>query len=276
MNSLSLFLRKSTIAILFLLLYSSSGYTAPQIRQIFPSHPFLLGQTRVWTIEVRHPIWEAYTLKINEVEGADITIVDTRSRIESEEMISLYRFKIVPSGLSIQDTPSILVSDGKGQNTVVNGEPLIVRSISGDSLALKEALPPVLPLSAARSLIIYVVMLILLGSCLSVLVWRRKRASTPKQVLRRQMKRVLKEIALTPNKYPAALEKIFRSEFFWGIRADARTASELFEVAGSDPYLKQLAETLQYLEQYRYSDPATFTAQDRIRQSILAGLEILR
>jgi hypothetical protein len=276
MNSLSVFLRKSMTVILFLLVYFSSGYTAPQIRQIFPSQKFLLGQSRLWTIEIRHPIWEAYTLKINEVEGADITVVETRSRIESEEMISLYRLKIVPGSLNIQDTPSILISDGKGQNTVLNGEPLIVRSISGDSLALKEALPPVLRSSGTRSLIIYGVALVLLGLCLSGLVWRRKRASTPKQVLRRQMKRVLKEIVLTPNKYPAALEKIFRSEFFWGVRADARTASELFEVAGSDPYLKQLAETLQYLEQYRYSDPAGFTAQDRIRQSILTGLEILR
>lgn len=267
-------LQKRIGVTLILLVFSTSGYTAPRIRQIFPSHNFFLGQARLWTIEIRHPLWEAYTLKINEVEGAEITVIETRSRIESGEMISLYRLRIVPGSLNIQDTPSILISDGKGQNTVLNGEPLKVQSISGDSLTLKDALPPIAS-SGSLSMAIYSVALVLLVLCLFFLVWRRKRASTPKQVLRRQMKRVLKEVALSPNKYPAALEKIFRSEFFWGARADARTASELFEAAGSNPYLKQLAETLQYLEQHRYSDRIGFTAHDRIRESILTGLEIL-
>jgi hypothetical protein len=160
----------------------------------------------------------------------------------------------------------------------LNGKPILVQSISGDSLALQEPLSVLASKSSvSKRILIYGIALALLFLALCIQIWRRKWAAKPKQILKRQMKRVLKEIALFPNKYPAALERIFRSEFFWGDPADARTASELMNAAGSDPNLKQLAATLLYLEEYRYSDPGTgFRGDDRIKQSIVTGLELLK
>ena len=69
-------------------------------------------------------------------------IVETNQQSIGNEMRSVYRIRIFPKGLAVEGTPSVLLADGRGRNSVLNGKPLIVRTISGDSTQIKEPLQP--------------------------------------------------------------------------------------------------------------------------------------
>jgi hypothetical protein len=262
--------------LLLLLFFSSLSGAAPMIRQIFPARNFLIGQARFWIIEIRYPVWESFSLHAKEIHGATISVKEKNVELNQGEMKVIYRLKIVPTDLIVPEVPSVTISGARGESIVLNGHPIVVQSISGNSMEIQQARAPVFQSRVSnQSLLIYGALLFILTTAEAFLIWRRKRAALPKQVILRQLKRVLKETSLAPSKYPAALEKLFRSDLLWGFSAEALTPSELFDAAAHHRELKELAETLQYLERYRYSDEISFQSDDRIRKSILTGIEIL-
>ena len=243
---------------IFLLLISSFILTLiadsePFIRQIFPRQTVFLGEAVDWVIEVRHPLWEAYQISLKSPEGMEMRIIETQQQSIGNEMRSVYRIRIVPQSLAISGTPSILITDGRGTNSVLNGKPLNVRTISGDSTEIKQpVLPHFHPVPNPVQLAFAGGAVVVLLTLLVFLRIKRRRAATPRNVLLRQLRRLHQELRRGDVRNPLVLSKILRSELIWGFAAESFTASELKERA--DQKRQTVVEALETLDFTRYSN----------------------
>ncbi|HSE39937.1 MAG TPA: hypothetical protein VLH08_04165 [Acidobacteriota bacterium] len=61
--------------VLNFLVIAISASAEPTIRQLFPKQTLFLGEFVDWTIEVRHPLWESYELKLMSPRGAEMKCV---------------------------------------------------------------------------------------------------------------------------------------------------------------------------------------------------------
>lgn len=233
-----------------------------------------LGEALDWVIEVRHPLWESYQLSLQSPKGAEMRIVETRQESIGNEMRSVYRIRIVPQSLAINGTPSVLITDGRGTNSVLNGKPLIVRTISGDSTQIKQ--PDVPHFRVPRNPVHLALAAGAVALLLALLIYvriRRIRASTPRHILLRQLRRLHQEISRSGVRNPLVLSKILRSELIWGFAAESFTASELKEKA--DEKRQILAAALEALDLTRYSPEPNAIESKKIEEALGAAIKIV-
>jgi hypothetical protein len=256
----------------FVLAFSASA--EPTIRQIFPKQTIFLGEFVDWTIEVRHPLWESYELKLMSPRGAEMKIVDTNQQSIGNEMRSIYRIRIIPNSLAVEGTPSIMITDGRGRNSVLNGKPLRIQTISGDSMQIQEAGSPVfrkpqkpIPLWIPSTLIA-----LLLGLLFYVRI-RRRQASTPRAQLLRQLRRLKQELQNGEVRNPLLLSRLLRSDLIWGFPAETFTPAELKEK--SSGILETISAALESLDLARYAPEAEKVQAKTIEDAVVAAIQIV-
>jgi hypothetical protein len=258
----------------FFLVITLNANSEPFIRQIFPRQTVFLGEAVDWVIEVRHPLWEAYQISLKAPEGMQMRIVETQQQSLSNEMRSVYRIRIIAQSLAISGTPSVLITDGRGTNSVLNGKPLTVRTISGDSTEIKQAdSPHFRPVTNPAQLAFAGSAIVVLLVLLVFLRIRRRRAATPRNVLLRQLRRLHQEILRGDVRNPLVLSKILRSELIWGFTAESFTASELKERA--DEKRRTVVEALEALDLTRYSNERGQIESKKIQEALGTAMKIV-
>ena len=264
---------KGIFLLLSLITLQNAGIAEPQIRQFFPARTVLLGQPFFWTIKIHYPLWESYTLQVQPCGGARIEIADQRIAEEEGEIASTYRLKIVPEDLKVTGTPSVLITGRNGQSIVLNGKPIVVGNISGSSLEIRNASAPHFKQIRITGNSATFYLTIFLGAAgLTMLFWLRRRARTPRQVLLREFGR--SQLEIQKEHLPFALWRHLRSELLWGFSAEACTAHQLKEAAGSNARLVLVAEALQIMEQMRYSGEKSFRPDPVIWKAVTAAVEL--
>ncbi len=251
-----------------------NSFSEPFIRQIFPRQTVFLGQAVDWVIEVRHPLWEAYQISLKAPDGMQMRIVETQQQSLSNEMRSVYRIRIIAQSLAITGTPSVLITDGRGTNSVLNGKPLTIRTISGDSTEIKPAeAPHFRAVTNPAEFALAAGAIVVLLSILIFLRIRRRRAATPRNVLLRQLRRLHQELRRGDVRNPLVLSKILRSELIWGFAADSFTASELKERA--DEKRQTVVEALEALDLTRYSNDREQIESKKIEEALGTAMKIV-
>jgi hypothetical protein len=266
---------KFRIFLLFVfLILTLNANSEPFIRQIFPRQTVFLGEAVDWVIEVRHPLWEAYQISLKAPEGMQMRIIETQQQSIGNEMRSVYRIRIIAQSLAISGTPSVLITDGRGTNSVLNGKPLTVRTISGDSTEIKQPESPRFhPVANPAQLAFAGAAVIVLLATLILLRIRRRRAATPRNVLLRQLRRLHQELRHGDVRNPLVLSKILRSELIWGFAAESFTASELKERA--DEKRKTVVEALEALDLTRYSNEQGQIESKKIEEALGTAMNIV-
>ena len=266
---------KTTFLVLSLIALQSLVFAEPQIRQFFPDHPVLLGQPLFWTIKIQYPLWESYSLQVPACSGAHIEIADQSIAEEDGGIAATYRLKIVPENLNVSGTPSVLITDRKGQSTVLNGKPIVVRNISGASLEIQNASTPrFAQMTMGRSkTVLYLAGTLVISGCIA-LFWIRYRARSPRQVLLRELRKSLNE--MQKKHLPFSLWRQLRSELIWGFSAEAFTAQQLSEAARSNRLLIHVAEALRIMERMRYAGEKAFRPEPAISEAVTAALELVQ
>src|SRR5574341_608582 len=231
-----------TGTVLLCCLLSGSLPAEPHIKQFFPSRSILLGHPAYWTIQIQSPVWESQSLQLNPCKGAEVQIAEQRSTVEKDVIRQTYRIQIVPIDLTVVETPSVVITDEKGQSLVLNGKPLIVTSISGPSLQIKDPGPlPAVKDNLDRNRILFSILLVLFSLLLASL-FKRYRAARPRQIFLRDLRKAASEIQ--NNRRPVQIWRLLRSELLWGFPADTWTPSQLKEKARWDLHLSDVAEGL--------------------------------
>jgi hypothetical protein len=258
----------------FVSILTVNANSEPFIRQIFPRQTVLLGEAVDWVIEVRHPLWEAYQISLKSPEGMDMRIIETQQQSIGNEMRSVYRIRIIPQSLAISGTPSVLITDGRGTNSVLNGKPLTVRTISGDSTEIKQAESPHFrSVSNPAQLAFAGGAVVVLLAILIFLRIKRRRAATPRNVLLRQLRRLHQELHRSEVRNPLVLSKILRSELIWGFAAESLTALELKEKA--DKNRQPLVEALEALDFMRYCNEPSHVESKKIEEALGTAMKIV-
>lgn len=262
------------LLLIFFFILTLIADSEPFIRQIFPRQTVFLGEAVDWVIEVRHPLWEAYQISLKSPEGMDMRIIETQQQSIGNEMRSVYRIRIVPQSLAISGTPSVLITDGRGTNSVLNGKPLNVRTISGDSTEIKQPEPPHFhPVPNPAQLAFAGGAVVVLLTLLVFLRIKRRRAATPRNVLLRQLRRLYQELRHGDVRNPLVLSKILRSELIWGFAAESFTASELKERA--DQKRQTVVEALETLDFTRYSNEPGQIESKKIEEALGTAMKIV-
>ena len=266
-------LRAIVFAVYFLI--TTAAFAEPTIRQIFPKQSIFLGEFVDWVIEVRHPLWESYELRLMAPRGAEMKIVETNQQSIGNEMRSVYRIRIFPRGLAVEGTPSVLLADGRGRNSVLNGKPLIVRTISGDSTQIKEPLQPLFRKAKSFTNVgIASAIILFLLALLVFLRIQRIRSATPRAQLLRQLGRLKQELQQGEVRNPLLLSRLLRSDLIWGFHAESFTAAELIEKASGK--LENIAPALESLDFARYSSESEKVKSKSIEEALIAAIEILK
>ncbi len=251
----------------------SISFAEPQVRQFFPDHPVLLGQPLFWIIKIQYPLWESYSLQIQPCNGARIEIEDRKIAQEEGGIASTYKLKIIPENLNVGGTPSVLILDRKGQSIVLNGKPILVENISGASLEIRDATAPsFIRLKDRHKTALYLASIAVFTGLIALL-WLRYRARSPRQVLLRELRKSLNE--MQKKHLPFSLWRQLRSELLWGFSAEAFTAQQLGEAAGSDGRLIRVAEALRIMEKMRYDGEKAFRPEPAISTAVSAALELV-
>lgn len=265
---------KQVLLLFTFLILTQNINSEPFIRQIFPRQNVFLGEAIDWVIEVRHPLWEAYQISLKAPEGMEMRIIETQQQSIGNEMRSVYRIRIIAQSLAISGTPSVLITDGRGTNSVLNGKPLTVRTISGNSTEIKQAEPPHFrPVANPAQLAFAGGAVVVLLAVLIFLRIRRRRASTPRNVLLRQLRRLHQELRHGDVRNPLVLSKLLRSELIWGFAAESFTASELKERA--DEKRKTVVEALEALDLTRYSNEQGQIESKKIEEALGTAMNIV-
>jgi hypothetical protein len=242
-----LFLSFLSIAIL--------GQTEPQIRNFFPRQDLMLGQPLLWIVEIRYPMWESYEVKFGACPDLQMSIANQDLTEVAGELKAVYRIAVVPTSLKITCPPVLMISDEKGQTTIIKGKAFHVFSISGDSEEIKTPLlsysPPI---PSKWPLFLYLTLSGLILLC-GMLITKRIYNNTPKQKFLRDVRRAIQEVE--NKRIPIQVWRLLRSEMVWGFPADAYTPSQLSQRAIKSPKLLTVASALQSLEKWRYSDSRT-------------------
>ena len=260
---------------LLILLLTANAFAEPEISQFFPSQKTLLGRPLLWIIEIRHPLWESYSLTIKPLAGAEIKIVDHQVSQKNGRVHSRYRVQIVPESLVIPDTPSILISDEKGQNIVLAGKAISVESISGSSLDILEPAPPSFQTQRPDTDRARILLLLLLAAVLIFSLIRMFYLKSPRRRLLRNLRKVHHEVR--ENRYPSQIGELLRSELLWGFAAGACTPLELKEMSGTSSSLRKIADALHSVECYRYSGKGSpYGQMSLLRDSVTTAIRLLQ
>lgn len=215
----------------------------------------MLGQPLIWTIEIRYPMWESYEVKFGNCPDVEMRIVNQTLTDVAGELKAVYRIAVAPTSLHMSCAPTLMISDEKGQTTILKGKSFNVHTISGDSEDIKA---PALPRSSiaptSRPVFLYATLFGLLLIC-GVLIAKRIYNNTPKQKFIRDVRRAIQEVE--KKRVPIQVWRLLRSEMVWGFPADAFTPSQLSQKALQSPKLLTVASALQSLEKWRYSDSRT-------------------
>ncbi len=266
---------KTTLLLLSFIALQNASLAEPQIRQFFPDHPALLGQPLFWIIKLQYPLWESYSLQVQPCSGARIEIADQRIEEEEGGIASTYKLKIVPENLNVSGTPSVLITDRKGQTIVLNGKPIPVGNISGASLEIRKASTPRFEQTKVEQTrtVMYLSGVLVLSGFIAIF-WFRYRARSPRQILVRELRKCLSE--MQKKHLPFSLWRQLRSELLWGFSAEAFTAQQLGEAAGSNGCLLQVAEALQIMERMRYAGEKAFRPEPAISNAVTAALDLVQ
>jgi hypothetical protein len=156
----------------------------------------------------------------------------------------------------------------------LNGKPLTVRTISGNSTEIKQAEPPHFrPVANPAQLAFAGGAVVVLLAVLIFLRIRRRRAATPRNVLLRQLRRLHQELRHGDVRNSLVLSKILRSELIWGFAAESFTASELKERA--DEKRKTVVEALEALDLTRYSNEQGQIESKKIEEALGTAMNIV-
>jgi hypothetical protein len=241
-----------TLASLFLLfLFPGPVSSESQIKQFFPSQSVLLGQPQFWIVEVRHPMWESYELTFGPCPDLKMSVANRAMSDVAGEIRTVYKIAVTPLVLKQSCTPTMTISDEKGQTTVLNGKPLQVRTISGDSLVIRN---PALPMLRQKSSLYYFFLFSLLGILLvlcAIFAAKRFYNNLPSQRFLRDVRKAGLEIR--KGRLPIQVWRLLRSDMIWGFEAEAYTPAQLQQRATNNQHLVRIAVTLQSLESWRYS-----------------------
>lgn len=267
------FVKATLLFFLSFIALQNASFTEPQIQQFLPDHPVLLGQPLFWIIKIQYPLWESYSLQVQPCNGARIEIADQKIAAEDGGIASTYKLKIVPENLNVGGTPSVLILDRKGQSIVLNGKPILVENISGASLEIRNAAAPRFIQFKSRHRTALYLASVAIFTGLIALLWLRYRARSPRQVLLRELRKSWSE--MQKNHLPFSLWRQLRSELLWGFSAEAFTAQQLGESAGSNGRLIQIAEALRIMEKMRYAGEKAFRPEPAISTAVSAAVELV-
>lgn len=263
---------KAAAAVLLLFLFVEPVSSEPQIKHFFPARPVLLGQPLFWTVEIRHPLWESYQLKLGTCPDLKMAIADEKMTDVAGEIRTVYRVAVTPVVLKSSCTPSLTISDEKGQTTVLNGKGLRVQTISGESLAIKNpVLPPVRQKSRGYYVFLFT-LLSILGLFCAVLAAKRAYNNLPSRKFLRDVRKASAEVK--KNRLPIQVWRLLRSEMVWGFQAEVYTPAQLQQRGSHDSRLTEIASTLQSLEGWRYSASPDPWDRNQVQRA-LAGVESL-
>jgi len=242
---------KRCFFLIALLMIPHCASSEPLIRNFFPRQELLLGQPLLWIVEIRYPMWESYELKLGSCPDLQLKIAEQSLTEVAGEMRAVYRIAVAPTALKVTCAPTLMISDEKGQTTVLNGKPVSVLNISGDSQEIKApSIPTLRPASASRTVFLYVALFALVTLC-GVFTGRRVYSNTPKQKFLRDIRKAVLEIQ--NKRLPIQVWRLLRSEMVWGFSAEAFTPSQLSQKASKNPRLLTISSALQSLEKWRYS-----------------------
>ena len=259
------------VSLLCFLMITPLLEAAPKIKQFFPDRAVLLGEPLIWSVRLQYPVFETYRLSVPPCAGLELKIQDPSVSEMNGEITSFYKIRITAVSLTVPNVPSILITDQRGQGTVISGKPVTVESISGDSTQIRTArFSPRLPPQPKRTWLLYSLLLLL-----PLLAWataRRIREKSPKRVLLRNLQRARSDIQ--KGKLPSPVWRLLRSELLWGFPAETCTPSQLKTLAGDHPQFSVIAESLVLLEAWRYSGSGRAWDQARTLQCIESAIEI--
>jgi hypothetical protein len=242
---------KRVFLFFFLLQIPLCAFSQPLIRSFFPRQGLLLGQPLLWIVDIRYPMWESYEIHFGDCPDLELKIADQNLTEVAGELRAVYRISVIPTSLKVRCTPTLLISDEKGQTTVLNGKPVTVHNISGDSEEIKAPTPPVVTKASPSSHVFLYLSLIALVILAGILTGRRIYAKTPRQKFLRDVRKATLEAR--SKRLPIQVWRLLRSEMVWGFSAEALTPSQLSEKAIQNRKLLTIASALQSLERWRYS-----------------------
>jgi hypothetical protein len=246
----------------------------PQIKHFFPEHPVLLGQPLFWIVEIRYPVWESYQLKPATCSDLKISIAGKKMQEVAGEIRAIYRLAVVPTVLKSSCAPSVTVSDEKGQTAVLNGKPVIVKMISGDSASIKMPRLPARVMQPQNYNVFLYALLILLGTLCVLLVGKRLYNNSPKQRFLRDLRKAALEVKR--DRLPIQVWRLLRSEMVWGFAADAYTPAQLQQRGIQDRRLSGIAAALRSLEAWRYSGSAGKWDKELVKKALEQAENIIR
>ena len=261
-----------SLYLLLFLLIPGAVSSEPQIKQFFPTRSVLLGQPLFWMVEIRHPMWESYDLKLGSCADLKMSVANRTMTDVAGEIRIVYQIAVIPVVLKPSCTPSMTISDEKAQTSVLSGKPLQVRNISGDSLQLKTPLLPALhPKSFLYRFFLFTLLAIFVILC-GVLAAKRFYNNLPSRRFLRAVQKAVFEVR--KGRLPIQVWRLLRSEMIWGFEAEAYTPAQLQQKAVNNTRLARIALTLQSLQAWRYS--GSDTAWDhRLVIEALANAEAL-
>ena len=196
-------------------------------------------------------MWESYEIHFGPCSDLELKITNQNLTEVAGELRAVYRIAVIPTALKVRCTPTILISDEKGQTTVLNGKPVTVHEISGDSEEIKEPPLPGLPNISHSSHVLLYLSLIVLLVLSGILTARRLYSKTPRQRFLRDLRKA--SLEAKSKRLPIQVWRLLRSEMVWGFSAEALTPSQLSEKAIQNRKLLTIASALQSLERWRYS-----------------------
>jgi hypothetical protein len=245
------FLMKRVFLFFVLLQLPLFASAEPLIRSFFPRQDLLLGQPLLWIVDIRYPMYESYEIHFGPCPDLELKIADQNLTEVAGELRAVYRIAVTPTALKVRCTPTILISDEKGQTTVLNGKPVTVHEISGDSEEIKAPPLPLIPKTSHSNHVLLYLSLIALLFLSGIITARRIYSKTPRQKFLRDLRKASFEAR--SKRLPIQVWRLLRSEMVWGFSAEALTPSQLSEKAIQDHKLLTIASALQSLERWRYS-----------------------
>ncbi len=260
----------------FVLLSLIPAYASadPQIKHFFPDHPVLLGQPLFWIVEIRYPLWESYELKSASCRDLKISVASRKLHEVAGEIRAVYRIAVIPTVLKISCSPSVTVSDAKGQTTVLNGKPVIVKTISGPAADIKMPLIPAPSTQPKNYNILLYFALIILGVLSGLLLARRMYYNTPSQKFLRDLRKAAVEVQ--KNRLPIQVWRLLRSEMVWGFPAEAYTPAQLEKRGVQDRRLLVIATALRSLETWRYSGSTESWDKELVKKALEHAENVMR
>jgi hypothetical protein len=268
--------RRYPILIVALLLFPSLVSSAPIVKQFFPSRTILLGQSLFWIIELRYPVWESYRLQIQPCEGAEIDIADEKLEEINGRMRAIYRLRVVPANLIVQQIPTVLISDPKGQSIAISGKAIHVKSITGKSTEIKDPLTQSFRIANTNGVLADFLLFLAVSALMILLLRKFFYVKTPRQIVLRQFEEIYMRFRREQQIDIPVLSSLLRSDLLWNGSVQAMSGAELKELTKQNAELNQIAGTLETLELVRFSNEQVRWDWRNIKKSIETAMDLLQ